>query len=535
LPNPHFSSFPAGKFSVTATVVEMPAKKPARERTDESGRPTRVPRCPSTTPVAAPRAAVGNRWLWGIVLATVAVRIVGIDRPLVGNFATKSVVYAMAARNWALERAPAWRPTLDLSAGDERAWHLMEWPASAYLASWACRVFGGSLDAWGRGISIACSAASVLLVYWLGRRWIGETAGRAASLVMAFAPVSWIYGQTFLLEPSVAALSLATIYGLDTWLKAGSRRWLAAAAVCFSLVVATKIYMLLLAVPLAARWWAAGGVRRSVGPTIAALGLFSVVLAPTAAWYLHVAGVAADSGPAAEFHPLSRAGVHSLPSPLLADGAFYARLAKDFAGVALTPLGLLLTIVGLIDRRSRAVLPWLAIGGLLVVLLPLKFFHANYYYLVLLPPLALTAGVGWQRLTERGWAGPRVAIASTLASIVLAARLSVAPAFITPDEDQTVIAAAEALREVAAPDEPVATLHGATIDLLYYCEHRGWALNADDPQLAARLADVRSRGARHLAVSAVGDAERRSPWFKSRSAEWPVVRSGDDWRVYRID
>jgi 4-amino-4-deoxy-L-arabinose transferase-like glycosyltransferase len=469
------------------------------------------------------------------VLATIGIRVVGIDRPLVGNFATKSVVYAMAARNWALGRAPVWCPMLDLSAGDERAWHLMEWPASAYLVSRLWRIFGGSIDVWGRGLAIACSAASVIFIYLLGRRWFGETAGRTASLVMAFAPVSWIYGQTFLLEPSITALSLAAVYGFDTWLAAGSRRWLAVAAVCFALAVATKIYLLLLAVPLVARWWMAGGPRRTAGPTLAAALVFALALSPTAAWYLYVARIAADSGPAVDFHPLSRAGVHSLPSPLLADPSFYTRLARDFATVALTPIGLLAAAVGVCDRRSRSLWLWLAMAGLLVVLLPLKFFHANYYYLVLLPPLALAAGIGWQRLIEQGWVGRRAAIAGAALSLAVAARLSIAPAFITPDEDRTVTKAAAAFHEVAAAEEPVATLHGATIDLLYYCDRRGWALNADDPQLSERLAEARSRGAKHLVVAAVADAQRRSPWFKSHAAAWPIVRSGDDWCVYRIE
>jgi len=525
---------------VTATVVDMPAPLPPRVPAGDSrrpaapGSPASRPQ-PSGPPQSGPQSRRGKRLLWAIILASVGIRVVGIDRPLVGNFATKSVVYAMAARNWGLDQAPAWRPTLDLSAGDQRAWHLMEWPASAYLAGSAWRIFGGSLDVWGRGISIACSAASVIFIFFLGRRWFGETAGLAAALVMGFAPVSVIYGQTFLLEPSIAALSLAAVYGFDSWLADGKRRWLTIAAVCFSLAVATKIYVLLLAGPLVVRWWTVGGPRRRAVPTVAALALFTVALAPTVAWYFHVAQIAADSGPAAEFHPLSRAGVHALPSPLLASGAFYVRLAKDFAGVALTPLGSLLAVVGLCDRRGRAVWPWLGVAALLVVLLPLKFFHANYYYLVLLPPLALSAGVGWQRLAERGWIGRRTAIAAVVFSLGVSARLSIAPAFITPEEDRTVTTAAAALREIAGSDEPVATLHGATIDLLYYCDRRGWALNADDPQLAARLDEARSRGARHLVVAAAADAERRSPWFKSQSASWPIVRSGDDWRVYRIE
>jgi hypothetical protein len=167
--------------------------------------------------------------------------------------------------------------------------------------------------------------------------------------------------------------------------------------------------------------------------------------------------------------------------------------------------------------------------------LPLKFFHANYYYLVLLPPSALAAGAGWQELQRRGLVGRKAAVAAIALSLAVSARLSIAPAFITPEEDRAVTTAAAAFREIAGPDEPVATLHGATIDLLYYCERRGWALNADDPQLEQRLEDARRRGAKHLVVAAVADAQRRSPWFATRSRTWTTVCEGEDWRVYRIE
>src|SRR5262245_54961809 len=52
-----------------------------------------------------------------LVLVAIALRVPGVSRPLIGNFATKNAVNAMIARNWALGRAPAWRPTLDCLAG----------------------------------------------------------------------------------------------------------------------------------------------------------------------------------------------------------------------------------------------------------------------------------------------------------------------------------------------------------------------------------------------------------------------------------
>src|SRR5688572_24275028 len=84
-----------------------------------------------------PHIAASGRVLWAIgllVLLTIALRLPGVGRPLVGAFATKNAVYGMIARNWAVGRASVWRPTLDCLAGDLRAWHLVELPIAAYVA-----------------------------------------------------------------------------------------------------------------------------------------------------------------------------------------------------------------------------------------------------------------------------------------------------------------------------------------------------------------------------------------------------------------
>jgi hypothetical protein len=165
---------------------------------------------------------------------TVLARLPGIGRPLVGNFATKNVVYAMIARNWAEGRASLLTPTLDCLADGQRAWHLVEFPVSAYVSGALWRWCGGSLDVWGRATSIAWSVASVALLYLLVRRWHGETAARAAAAMLALAPVSIIYGQSFMLEASVVALGLATFYAVERWRDARRLRWLALAAMFFA-------------------------------------------------------------------------------------------------------------------------------------------------------------------------------------------------------------------------------------------------------------------------------------------------------------
>lgn len=476
-----------------------------------------------------------RRFRWAIallVLATIAVRVPGIDRPLVGNFATKSAVYAMIARNWALDRAPIWCPTIDLTAGDERAWHLMEWPAAAFVAGQGWKLCGGSLDAWGRGVSIACSAGAVWLTMLLGRRWLGRTAAMAAGAVMAFSPVSIVYGQTFMLEASVAMLTLLALYGMEVGLAERRLGWIAVAACAFSVLVVTKIYMLVLLLPLGMLLFCAKDRRA----TAAAVALFIVALLPTAWWYAKVAQISATSGPAFEHHPWARSTVHAFPQPLLFSTDYYLRLASDVATHVLTPIGAIVLLTGItaVWRRGRwSLATLLAALGSLLIALPLKFYAANYYYVVLLPGLALATGAAWaelQRYLPKPWMRAGIACVGLMMSL----RLAIGPAFETPPGDEAVEVAAAAAQTATMPDQPIATLHGSSLDLLYYCDRRGWALNAADPEFAAKVADAAARGARYLIVADLAAATKRRE-TNAVLSDLAIVQAGNDWQLLSLE
>jgi len=490
----------------------------------------------------AVRAWTSSPLLW-ILVCALALRIVGIDRPLVGTFATKSAVHAMVARNWALGRAPLHQPTIDLISDGSRAWHLMEWPAMAYAAGLGWKLCGGSLDAWGRGISIACSLASVWLTYRLAGRWFGPRAAQGAAAIMAFSPVSIVYGQSFLLEASLAALALTTLDAFDRWLTKRRTIYLAVAAIAFALAVLTKVYMLLLLLPLATHIFAAT-MRSSAAAdrpplptflrsTIPVALAFGATLIPVALWYQWMLSVSPTVGPAAEYHPLSRATIHGFPHPLLFSSAYYLRLCSDFATVVLTPLGVLLAGFGLVDARFRRHLPLLAASMALLVAFPLKFMAANYYYVVLLPALALAAGLGWERLRARQLFGKRAMQVVVAVSLLIALRYAIGPAYRTQAEDRDVVAAAEVLRSVTVPEERVATMHGSTLDLLYYCDRPGWAFDVADVQLDEQIELARREGAKKFIVVGL-DSVARNPATSELLASLALEQSGDDWRLYSL-
>jgi len=522
-------------------------------------------------------------FLWVLLGLTAAVRLAGMNRPLSGNFATKNVVYAMIARNWIEGRAGILDPTLDCLKGGRRSLHMLEFPVSAYLTAGLWRMFGGSLDVWGRATSVAFSVASVTLLFLLVRRWHGTTTAIGAGFVLALSPVSVIYGQAFMLEASLVFFTLATFYGVDRWLDGGRAAWLAGAALCFALLLLTKIYMLVLVLPLGVMvlfrntsvlrssradgrlrssevepgssdgwlgssdgwlgssdgWLGSSGAspqRLKPGRTpdrAVALAAAGLAVLPAALWYAHAMHTAAPGSPHAAhiYFSLQRtAEAHRLPSPLLRTPDFYRQLLDDLTGVILTPLGFAFLLAGFLDKACRRHAVWLLAMAILVAALPRKFYEMNYYYMAVLPPLCVIAGLGWRVAWERLRPGRTATAGLVIVALVLSMRYAVKPAFVTPEDDRAVVRAGQAAQELTAAEEPVVTMHGATIDLVYYCHRPGWAVAPDTPELNAVLEECRRQGARYLVVAGPEAASGRP---KALDAHTPVVR-GQGFCVYQL-
>jgi len=471
----------------------------------------------STQPPQSSRSRYS--WLlWALLALTALVRLVAIDRPLLGNFATKNVVYAMIARNWVQGRASLWYPTLDCLVGDDRGLHMLELPISAYLAGGLWSRLGGSLDVWGRSVSVLFSVAAVGLLWRIVWRRHGQRAAAAACLALALAPLSVQYGQSFMLEASLVFFLVAAWWAIDGWRESPNWPRLTVYTLSLALLLLTKVYAVVFVVPLLLAAWRKSANPRTEAPSlpnsefripncwISLLAATFLAILPAAAWYAHAYATARPESPMSSrvyYSVRTSAEVHALPSPWLRSPAFYVRMVDDLSGPVLTPLGCGLLLVTLWTGRWRAYWAWLAAAGLLMAALPLKFYEMNYYWMILLPPLCVLVGLGWDAIASR-FAPSRVAmICLALLALAWSLRYCARPAFVTPSEDRPVVAAGQALQRLAGATERVVTMHGTGIDLLYYCDRPGWALDPTAANLPAQLADCRSSGARWLVL--VGD------------------------------
>ncbi len=455
-----------------------------------------------------PRTGLSARSLVLAAALCLAVRLPGWNRPLVGNFATKNVVYAMIARNWAEGRAPWWRPTVDVVRGAERSWHLVELPLPAYAVGAAWHTLGGSLDAWGRVLTaVASTAAGLVLGGWLGNRY-GPRVAWPALLVWALAPVSVIYGQSFMLEPWVVLLMLVACAAADRYAQCTRPAWLLLAIVALAAALLTKLYLLVW-IGLWCQLLAQGAEPGEgfVGDQTAtsnkrwglALAAAALAMLPAVAWYGAAWRWSAPGSATAEhvFYSWRQStAAHDQPLNYWWSPRFWFGVARDLGLLTLTPPGALLALVAL-GRRQW--LPAAALGGAALLLgLPRKFAEMNYYFVLLVPLGAALTGLGWNLLCDRLKHPRRWAWGLVVSGALVAAAETVRPAFFTPPEDRAVVAAGLALRQLARPLDTVIAVHGSAPELLYYCDRPGWALDPDHPDFTDHWRQAVARGARWL-------------------------------------
>jgi 4-amino-4-deoxy-L-arabinose transferase-like glycosyltransferase len=479
--------------------------------------------------------------LLGLVLLSAGLRSLAITRPLLGNFAAKNVMYGMIARNWDEGRAGILYPTLDCMVGGQRSLHMLELPVSAYVTGALWRLFGGSLDVWGRVTAVALSAGSVAILFFFVRRRHSMSAAIGAALALALSPVSIIYGQSFMLDASLVFFTLATFDAMDRWLGGGRRAWLVVGALSFALLLLTKVYMLVLVLPLGLMVFGLGyapagqEARTRRRSRTASVGLIAGALAvvPTFLWSIHAIRTAAPEGPLAKHVYSSLQGnaeSYRPPDPLLKDPDFYRKMLDDLMGVMLTPVGFALLLAGFLNRSWRSYAPWLAAMVILVLALPRKFYEMDYYDAALLPPLCVMIGLGWQVVWERIKPGWLAGVGLLAVCLVLSLRYAYKPAFVTPEEDRGVVSAGRAIQRLTDPVEPVATMHGTTIDLIYYSDRPGWNIEPDTPDLQAALRHCAAQGARYLAVAGP-EAQGTAPAPVERLS---TVERGDGYRVLSL-
>jgi hypothetical protein len=174
-----------------------------------------------TRPDGADPPAGGGRLLAMVLTATVLVRAVGLDQPIVENYVGRQVPTAMVARN--LERGSGLlRPRLHTAP--EPNYFLVEPPLYEFGVVALRRATGLGLEQAGRLLSAMATVAAAWGTFELMRPRAGRRAAILAAVAFAAFPLTIRYGRAF--QPDATMLG-AVVAGLACW---DHSRWMPTSA-----------------------------------------------------------------------------------------------------------------------------------------------------------------------------------------------------------------------------------------------------------------------------------------------------------------
>jgi hypothetical protein len=409
----------------------------------------------------------GNRtavWVLGALLATAfAVRLAGLDQPLVENYVGRQVPTAMVARN--LQRGSGFlHPSLDVAPFPNR--FLVEPPGYAWVAGALSRWTRLDLGAAGR----ATSAFGIVLAAWglygLAARREGDAVALAAVAVFLALPITLRYGRAFQPDALMLGLIVAGLRCCDDAEHGAGRGRLAAGPALLAAGLALKVVSVYVLVPLL---WCVRPRRDA-----RSLALAAATLAPAVLWYAFALAEMASSGGG------SRASADNggiwlsvlVPTAWL-DASTYRHIGRFLFLRSFTPLGPPLAVAGLVLIRPRGDRLWTVWGlsALAAMAALAAKLHHEYYWLALAPVLAVGVARAVVGLARAGATG-RLMAGGLSAGLVGLSALCAGSTWTTPAEWRPLRAAARDVRQTV----PAGAWLVAPEALLFEADRRGCRL-----------------------------------------------------------
>lgn len=419
-------------------------------------------------------------WLVGaIIIGGMALRMIGISRPLLGNFAAYQTVNAMITKIFVANHFTSLLyPQLSILVDGKPALHLLAYPVCSLVASLFYFFLGGTIDFWGRFQADLFFGGSCLYLYRFVQMVANHEIALVSLIVFSLSPLTLIYGQSFQNEMATVFFSLLFFYELIKFIR--SRKLLS--ALCCSLgwsgVLLTRPNGLYLLVPVFYWVWNQRGKRR--GSFLrAALVLLGGSILP-GLWYFHIWNVTRSSANIYNSVFAQLATRSSFLSPYIFSVDYYRGLLDNLAGVAFTPIGFTLFVLGLLlgviqfQRRGLFITWSLAFLGS-SFLIPRKLIDHNFYLLHLLVPAAPLIADTWN-IILKNLGGSRLRVAFTASFLLIVSFISLRygahPAFKTPEVEKHFPYLASKVKAMTNKEEASVLVQGTHI-LLYYADRYG--------------------------------------------------------------
>ncbi len=424
-----------------------------------------------------------NKRVVYIILLSVlvlGVQTIRIQRPFLGHYASyQATVMASISNNMIQENfSELLLPKTNLLISGKKSLHLNQYPFPSLIAALGKKVFGGTLEFWGRFQSIIFNYFSIILIFLIGKKLFNPQTGLIASAIFGLSPYTLIYGQSFMSESiSLFFLLLSFFLLLPHSNKQHSFSRIVLSAFCLSISLTGRLHFILF-FPLFFYLLIRKGEKKIFNAFI----FIFVALAMPVFWYLYTYFAA--------FH---FENVHTnmflqitaeRKISLLVSLNFWRHLFDLFSQLMLTPLAFPFAILALfVSKKTESF--WLISASILfglmtVILAPDKIIAHDFYLYGIFPFLSLLAASGFEEMTRSfpKLKSPFMVTIFTLLFFAVSSRYFFHPIFYYP-ELKNLTAFQQTIEKTTRQDDQFIVFGNDPGGIFYYVNRPSYPLQPD--------------------------------------------------------
>jgi|GEM_PF-1272369 len=324
-----------------------------------------------------------------IVLLGLAVRLYGINLPLVESHQGRQAQTAMMTRNLYDDNMNIFCTRLDF-LGNIPGYVIMEFPFMHGITALLYHLFG-VCEIIGRLVSVAFSVGAMFLIYGLARRFLSRIGAFAALTLYAFSPMNIFFSRAFMSESSMLFFTIGAVYFLLKWLDKQALSLYVTAIIFAAVVGLTKPTAGIMFIPLFVAWFLK--YRWEVFKRFDFWCYMSLAVAPCILWVVYAHYFNLINSPPFGFGDswFELVGKRGIVEHWF-DPEFYMRVGGSIILLLLTPLGFIGTVGGIFcagkGKQRRFLYSWL--GAIVIYFYALSgVVKGHIYYHLLLLPLAV--------------------------------------------------------------------------------------------------------------------------------------------------
>jgi 4-amino-4-deoxy-L-arabinose transferase-like glycosyltransferase len=330
------------------------------------------------------------------VLLGLAVRLYGINLPLVDSHQVRQAQTAMVARNLYEDKMNILRTRLDFF-GNVPGHVIMEFPLMHAITALLYYFFGVH-EIIGRLVSVAFSVGAICLMYGLARQFLSAPGFFAALLLYTFSPMNIFFSRTFMPESSMMFFVVGSVYFLLKWLDKHSLFLYLTAIVFAAFTCLVKPTSIPIFAPICMAWFLK--YRKKLFLCFKFWVYMLLTMSPAVFWAVYAYYFNTHN-------PCDTIGFGSNWIYMITARGFinhwfsikfYTFVGGSIILLILTPLGFMVTLVGILTAgfaNRRAILyAWLAAIIVYFYIFSGASSSHIYYHLPLLPPAAIFFGLG---------------------------------------------------------------------------------------------------------------------------------------------